>query len=712
MFLGLTAGLAGGVALGAASSPLPWRLARDLARWSQNPASLPPLPQGQLKEVDTVSQLCPSGAGIRVLMAQGRPLLAKGNPEHPLSQGAITPLGLAEVASLYHPARIAGPLRRVDTDRFEPMSWSQARELVLEKLRQAGPNVAGIVGDSPGSLGAVMAGLLKRLGSSSVWTMPSEGLSARRAVALMGGQGQPGYDLDNARLVVALGADAMESFPASLRFRKAVTGGAGVRFVALGPCLGQTAALAHEWIPLAAGKEAYAALGLAWHLFQTGLAPGQAPDMADMAAFKALVLTRFAPRQVERATGIDPARLAALAGELAGSPAAVVIPGSPGGEGVSLAALVAGMAVNVLLGRVNRPGGMYCVPDMPQALPGIPDSGDLLSFLTQVSIGLAEAPQVLLVAGANPVAGLPGPDLMARGVTKASFTVCFNPFLDETARLCDLVLPASLPLERWGGATTPYGLAFAAFSLGRPLVKPVADTRDTGNFLLDCAACMGIPLGFSSTRQMLREQVALLERQGGYVVKGVAPWQVLAGTSQPAQSRDLWRDLLTGRAWAGMCPASGPQRLGAAFLAKAIVPDVLDAGHPLTLAPQASARTGTACLGVPLQSLSTVRESELRQGVSVARMNAATALSVRMKQGDRVRVVSDAGAIPAVLEIDETVMDGHVAMLAGLGRAGFDGIYAGMGANVRTVMAPLPEPGPEPGGGMVWAGCAVGVVKE
>ncbi len=825
-FLGLTAGLTGGLALGAAASPFPWQLARDLARWSQDPSSLPPLPLGQLKLIDTVSRLCPNGAGIRVLAVQGRPLLALGNPEHPLSRGAITPLGLAEVASLHHPARIAGPLRRVDKDRFEPLGWSQAREVVLEQLRQAGPRITGIIGDSAGVHGApgtVLAGFLGRLGSTSVYAMPSEGLSARQGVAVMGGQGQPGYDLDNARLVVALGADAMESLPASLSFRRALSSDNGPRFVALGPCQGQTSAMADEWIPLPAGKEAWAALGLAWHLFQSGfvrepsqstapakahgldvplvrgseaarkrgnatatgpawsLGPGadllreSAPDLAE---FKSLVLARFGPRQVEEATGITPARLAALARELAASPAAVVIPGSPGGEGVSLAAMVAGLAVNVLLGRLNRPGGMYLTADSsqlwshmrpqllsrtePQALPqSVADNfaaGDLPSFLTRVAMGQEEAPQALLVAGANPVAGLPNGEIMARGVAKAGFKICFNPFLDETARLCDLILPGPLPLEGWGGVSTPYGVPYACFSLGRPLVRPAADARDTGDFLLDCAARLGVPMGFSSTRQILREQAALLERRGGFVAHGIAPWEVLAGSPQPAPSGDLWRDLLAGRAWADVRPASGRLNLGAAFLAKAITPQATDAGYPLILAPQPSARTGTPCLGLPLQSLSTLRESELRQGASVARMNAATALSVRVKGGDRVRVVSSAGAIPALMEIDETVMDGHVALLSGLGRLGFDDMFKGLGANVRAAMVPWPEPGlarepehglePEPGphsqpqpkleprlersandepkqapgpeqepqlqsgSGMAWNGCAVGVVKE
>lgn len=753
-FLGLTAGAAAGLAAGTAASPLPWRLARDLALWSQNPALLPPVPHGLLREIDTVTQLCPSGAGIRVLMAQGRPLMAKGNPDHPLSQGGITPLGLAEVASLSHPARLAGPLLRVGRERFEPIGWGQARDLVMEKLRQAGPRTAAILGEAPGALAMILGTLLQRLGSSALFAMPSEGLSARRAVALMGGQGQPGYDLDNASLAVALGADAMESLPASLRLRKAVTrgngGGSGseeVRFVALGPALGQTAALAHEWIPLPAGKEAHAALGLAWHLFEMGavqraaqgISQAVAPDMAEL---KALVLARFAPPQVELATGIPGTRLAALARELAESPAAVLIPGSPSGEGASLAAMVAGLAVNVLLGRVNRPGGMYLVADVPQALsegtngatmpaaggsarssglgatpsdgsfgvalPGMALAGDLPGFLAQVAMGLAEAPQVLLVAGANPVAGLPGTELVARGLARASFTVCFSSFMDETARQSDLILPATLPLERWGGVATPYGLGFALFSLGRPVARPAADARDTGDFLLDVAARLAMPLGYSTMRQVLREQVAGLERLGGYVVRDVPPWQILAGAPQPAPSGDLWKDLLDGRAWAGMRPVAATLSCGATFLAKAMVPDVVDAGYPLTLAVQASARTGSACLGPPLQSVATLRESELRNGRSVARMNGATARSVRLHPGDRVRVHSAAGEIPAVLELDERVMDGHVAMLAGLGRVGFDGLFAGMGHNVRAVLDPMPEAG----GATVWAGCAVGVVKE
>ena len=85
---------------GAAASlltPLPWKLMGDSAVWTQNWPWIPAGRRGEVSFARTSSKLCPSASGMRVQLVGGRPVRLLPDPEHPLSQGGISALALAEV---------------------------------------------------------------------------------------------------------------------------------------------------------------------------------------------------------------------------------------------------------------------------------------------------------------------------------------------------------------------------------------------------------------------------------------------------------------------------------------------------------------------------------------------------------------------------------------------------------------------------------------
>ena len=665
------------------------------------------LPHGQLLQINTTSLSCPGAAGVTVLAAPGRPLVVRGNPDHPLSRGALSPAAQAEAYSLFHPRRVAGPLKRNEAGVLEPVSWAAALELLAAKLSAAGGSVLAVGPARDGALANLLADFMAGFGdvgeSGGCCLMPSEADSARAAVALMGGtdQGvcQPGYDLDNAAGLVLLGADAFDSMPASTHFRKAWGARTNDYSCCFGPVRGATAALCQEWRPLACGQETHLALGLAWHLADMGRLPQGGPEIPDLREFLALVRQRFDPAEVERRTGFSAHELRLAALRIAQG--ALPVPGSPGGQGAGLAPLVAGLALSVMTGRVNRPGGVCMVSGAGARAAGLAAGIDLPSRFKNTALGLAQAPDVLLLVETDPATDLPASELAVRAIRKAGFKAAFASVLNASARLSDLVLPTLMPLERWDDAVTPYGLAFATYGLARPLVRPGADARHPGDVLLDLAARLGRPLKYSSYRQALRDHVSQLERSGGYVADRITPWRVLAGEAQPAAQGDLWKALSEGALWAAPEPAAATLSCGAVFLAQATAPAAIDLSLPYTLALQASQRTGAPGMGVPLQSVTAIRRNEAHGEASVARLNAATARLARVRPGDRVRLVSDAGRLEALAELDESVMDGHVALLLGLG---MDGI----GVNLHRLTATTPEPA---SGRETWAACRVSLER-
>ncbi|QAZ67217.1 menaquinone reductase molybdopterin-binding-like subunit QrcB [Solidesulfovibrio carbinolicus] len=695
-FLGLVAG----GTVGAMFTPIPWKLIDDASIWTQNWPWIPRVPKGQIDYVATTSKLCPAGEGLKIMRVAGNPILAGGNPSHPLSCGGVSALARSEVYMLYSPARIKSPMKR-NGKTFAPITWEQALVEMAEKLGAAKGAVASISGDNTGTINEVLTALTAKLGSAGSFMMPSEATTAAKAMKLMGAQGQAGYDFENADTVLVLGADIFETWGTSSRNRKAFGASrpAGDKpantYVYVGPSRNNTAAVCDQWVPAAAADLGVVALGIAWHLLKAG-ATSNAPGFD---TFKAVVNGGFGPEDVKRATGVAPETLAAIAKALASAKAPLVVTGSPFGQGLGAAPVIAGMSLNMLLGRINKPGGVYMLPELPSVVPGALTraamlDGDLPAFLKGVESGKTPAPKALLIYDANPVYGLPEAATMAKALEKIPFKVSFSSFMDETAALCDLVLPNSLPLERYDDVATPYGSGFCVYSLVRPIQKPICDTKTTGDVLLGLARKLSIDLKFDNFQQVIKEKVASLAKvSGGFVAKDVMPWQVAAGKPAPALvGGDLWKALEAGYAWTMVGQA--PQT--AMGFAAEVVAKAVKAGKPATatvLAPYAQLRTGTPVTGMPCQDLTTVPDTELLGDTTFIRVNSETAKTLGLKKGQMVKLSGAGVDCQAKVHIFESVMPGMVSAPLGFGHTAFDYYSQGKGANYLSLAAVVEEAG-------------------
>jgi len=707
-FLGLVAG----GAVGTMFTPIPWKLIDDAAIWTQNWSWIPKVPKGQIDYVTTSSKLCPAGEGLKIMRVAGNPVTAGGNPEHPLSQGGVSALARSEVYMLYSPARIKSPLKK-SGKTFSPITWEQALLEMADKLGAAKGSVACVSGDGTGTVNEVLSAFVGKLGSVGYFMMPSEATTAAKAMKLMGAQGQAGYDFENADTVLVLGADIFETWGTSTRNRKAfgakrpVGAKPASNYIYVGPTRNNTAAVCDQWIPATATDLGVVALGIAWHLLKGG-ATSTAPGFD---TFKAVVNGGFGPEDVKRATGIAPEVLAGVAKALASAKAPLVVAGSPFGQGLGAGPFIAGMSLNLLLGRLNRPGGVYALPELATVVPGALSraamlDGDLPAFLKGVATGHTPAPKALLVYDANPAYGLPETATMAKALEKIPFKVSFASFMDETAAMCDLILPNSLPLERYDDVATPYGSGFCLYSLVRPIQKPVYDTKTSADVILTLAKKLSVDLKFDSFLQVLKEKVVTLGKaSGGFIAKGIMPWQVAAGKPAPAMvGADLWKVLESGYAWTMVGPVT-QNGMGFApeLLAKAVKPAKVPSSV-VTLVPYAQLRTGTPMTGIPCQDLTTVPETELVAETTFVRLNSETAKALGLKKGATVKLSGAGVDCKAKVHIFESVMTGVVSAPLGFGHTAFDLFSKDKGANYLSLMA-LAE---EPGSGMsVWTASEV-----
>jgi anaerobic selenocysteine-containing dehydrogenase len=511
------------------------------ALWPDQVAAGPGWTPGIEEWHNSACLVCPSRCGIRGRTVDGRLVSIAGNPLHPLSQGGICPRGIAGVQLLYHPDRLRTPLVRNGargSGAWREISVEEALEQLatrLETLRVGSrpEQLAVLAGYCAGSMDDLWRQFLTAFGTPTLMVDAYADATAGVMGLMHGIPRPPAYDLEHSDFVLSFGAPLFESWWSPLQAFAAYAGRGEARarpsrYVQVDTRFSRTAAHAHEWAGVRPGTHAVLALGLAYvllrdELFDPAFVAQHVTGFDDFTdargtrheGFRSLVMRRFRTEDVSAVTGVPVARITALARAFGESQAPVAVLGSdvthaPNG-------LLGGLAVhslNVLVGRVNQPGGVLFGHEVPlapltkpfmddaaraglrtRAIPeGGPPHGDgdrALRFAETVA-DAAESPiDTLLVYYANPLASTSRPDTWRRALDRLPFVVSFSPFMDETARYADLVIPDLLPYERWQDAPAPASYPYPVWALARPLVTPPTTTVPTADALLALAARLG-----------------------------------------------------------------------------------------------------------------------------------------------------------------------------------------------------------------------------
>ncbi len=676
----------GGAAVGTLATPVVWKGLDDISIWTQNWPWIPRLEYGNNDNtyIRTVSKICPSASGIRVRLVGGRPVRVLGDAEHPLSRGGVSALAAAEVQLRYSPARLKRPLKKAPDGAFVSISWEEAERLLAEACSRAGKDLVCISGDENGTMNELFSSFAARLGSRRFFLMPGDAQPAARAWELMGGRGRPGYDLPRSDMVLAVGADVLETWGPVVGNRRAWgdarPAGAEptMRLAYAGPVQNNTAAGADLWLPVRPGTELPLLLGVA-HLL---IAAGKRAAVAGFAPFQNLVAA-WTPERTAEVTGVPPVRLQQCRDMLLAARRPLVIAGSGMDQGGGAAPLMAAFALNILLDRVNKDGGLRALPVTAPVLEGAADyaammRADLGAFVAALGNGREPRPQTLLVYEANPLYALP--QQAAEELFKdVPYAVSFSCFLDETARRCDLVIPSALGLERWDDVVYPYGVGETVYSLARPVAEPLFEARPAGETLLRVARALGYDLNCPDVAFLLQLKADAVG----------ANWKRLqagkAHTDRAVEKVELvLRPDLLAQA-AEVPPAAGP---GLAVVGKRSL--------------------GTPETGIPVANTKTVTPSELAQGLLVARMNGATARELGLRDGRHITLSNAAGTVRAQVLVYEGVADRTVALTAGFGHTDFDAYNNGKGMNVMRLFELAVEPGT---GLAVWRSPDLKVVK-
>ncbi|MEU7114006.1 molybdopterin oxidoreductase family protein [Streptomyces sp. NPDC046182] len=432
-----------------------------------------------------ICPLCEATCGLTLTIDGTRITGARGDRDDVFSQGFICPKGAAFGEVDADPDRLTGPLVRKD-GTLQEATWEEAFDTIAARIRPLietyGPNAVGVVLGNPNV--HTMAGglypplLIGALRSRNLFTastldqMPkhvSSGLLFGDPFAI------PVPDLDRTDHLLMLGANPLDSngslctapdFPGKLKaLRKR-----GGTLTVVDPRRTRTARLADRHVAIRPGTDALFLAALVHTLFAEGLADPGLPlaDQIQGVDDVREAVREFTPEAVAAACDLDAATIRTVARELAAAPTAAVY-GRMGSSTVAYGTLANWLVdvLNVLTGNLDRPGGALfpLAATAPAPRPAGPGKGFALGRWSSRVSGHPEAKgelptaalaeeietegeeriRAVITVAANPVLSAPDGLRLDRALGSLDLMVAVDPYLNETTRHADVVLPPPPP---------------------------------------------------------------------------------------------------------------------------------------------------------------------------------------------------------------------------------------------------------------------------
>jgi anaerobic selenocysteine-containing dehydrogenase len=491
---------------------------------------------------------------------------ARGDRDDVFSHGYICPKG-ASLAELDNdPDRLHKPLVRRDGELVET-SWDEAFAAAAEGLgRVVAATGGGSVGIYLGNPNAhTIAGafyvptVVRSLGTRNIFSASTlDQMPKHVACGYMYGAPVPFTipDLDRTDYLVIIGGNPLVSngslataadFGGKLKaIRKR-----GGRLVVLDPNRTRTAELADRHIAPRPGTDGALLFAVVNVLFDEDLVDlGRMADHVVGVEQVRAAAANFPPDAVAEHCGVSADEIRTLAREIAAAPSAAVY-GRMGTSTVEFGTITTWLVdvINVLTGNLDRAGGVMFASSSVAAAPRPARAGrgfttgrwnsrvsgypEALSELPTVALpeeietpGEGQIRAMITLAG-NPVLSAPDGPRLADALDTVDFMLSVDPYLNETTRHADVILPPPPP-SRVGH----FDVAFAAAAVRNnarysPPAVPLADDRPDECEILSRLALIARGLGPDADPALVDDQMI-----AGRLAKEVAdPDSPVAGRS-------------------------------------------------------------------------------------------------------------------------------------------------------------------------------------
>ena len=459
--------------------------------------------------IPSMCEMCVWRCGLIAKVKDGRVVKLEGNPEHPHSRGKLCPRGQSGLMNTYDPDRVLTPLIRVGQrgeGKFRQASWDEALDLTASQMlaikNTYGPEA--MVFSSTHNLSQVQfENLLYAYGSPNYGTQRSLCFNAMiTAFLLTYGIEEPARNYDDVEYILMVGRNLMEAISTSETGELSHAIDRGAKLVYLDPRYTITASKATEWIPIRPGTDAAFLLAMINVIVSN--------ELADCDFVKQYVIgcdgiveamQRYTPAWAEQVTGVPAATIERIAREYAAAKHnALAHPGWRTSNFINSFQTERAIAtLNALSGSVLTPGGCLSAdvtaegaglgappqPPYPRVsalrLDGTPWKYPLVPLKLGVFQELRDAiltgepyqAHGWFISRQNPIMSLPDRGKTLQAFAKMNFIATVDIIMNDTAWYSDVVLPEASYLERYDPLLPVGEKAY----IRQPVVEPQGEAR-------------------------------------------------------------------------------------------------------------------------------------------------------------------------------------------------------------------------------------------
>ncbi len=415
---------------------------------------------------------CPDICAYVVHVEDGRVVRIEGDEKHPYTLGRCCPKGYAHVLRTYSEDRLLYPMRKQSDGTFKRVSWNEALDEIAKRMRTAkqehGPISVGVYSGSgnDGMAPRYAARFANVFGCRMIPGIVEICFEGAYEGARFNVGAFPPHELSdwaNSRCIVIWGTNKFESSIHSKRvINEAISKGA--KLIVIDPRKTPYAKMADIHTTIRPGTDGALALGIANEIIRRGLYDHEfvKQHVLGFDEYKKRV-SEYSKEKVSEITWVDVNMIERIAVTFATHGPALITT-APAGMNHYTNGTWAARAVHSLLaicGYLGVSGGgfQYLSSDnspfngkaitldhlLDEGVKPIVPSG---TYIPDYVLNHNDPPlEVLVIQAASPLTQWPNTNKAIEALEKIPFKVCIDLELTDTAKLCDIVLPATFIFE-------------------------------------------------------------------------------------------------------------------------------------------------------------------------------------------------------------------------------------------------------------------------
>ena len=439
---------------------------------------------------------CFGSCSLEVEVEKGKVVKVRGNCNSPVNQGRICVKGKNYPNMVYGPERLLYPLQRIGKrgkGEFKRISWERALDIIYEKLKklreQYGPESV-LYYNRFANLGVMKNcahGFWYQFGG---FTSTYGGLcdsATQEAINLTYGAVKHNRisDIENTRLIILWGSNpAYTNIHLMYYINKAVNKGA--KLITIDIRENESGSKSNLYLHPRPGTDGCLALGIANQLIENNIIDDNFIDQHTFgfAKFKELV-KNYPLDKVSDTTEIPLHKIKSIINYIKESPEYTLVCGmgvqryTNAGQTVRAISLLP-----ALTGSIGKKGcGFYFsdrqAPELNWPFPPpkpdrIRNSIPVAKLASELDNQVNPPIKAMWIEQANPMTSNPNINLLARAMNKLDLIVIADLFLTDTARMADIILPATSMFEYYD-LITGYGHSY--IQLQQKLIEPPGECK-------------------------------------------------------------------------------------------------------------------------------------------------------------------------------------------------------------------------------------------